>query len=230
MPILLQPINKAISKKYNDAQVAVMSARDQKTHVVTEALYGIRQIKFSAIEKQWQCLIMESRGKELKLQLRAYIWVTLLSMCWMCMPILLSAVAFGVYAWLSETLLPSIAFTSLSVYTTLEFSIGSVPIYLSKLFDARISSARIQQHLEYPDQERSIYVEDDCITFEDASITWSRHVSDADAFTLHDVNLQFPRKGLRYVPAEHLYLCGVDISLALSMARPGQGRLCCWQG
>ena len=42
-----------------------MKVRDEKMGVVTEALEGIRQIKFSALEKQWQAKIAGLRDREL---------------------------------------------------------------------------------------------------------------------------------------------------------------------
>ena len=63
---ILYPVNFALGKRYATYQKALMKARDSKTTVITEALNGIRQIKFSAIEKQWTEKIDEVREKELQ--------------------------------------------------------------------------------------------------------------------------------------------------------------------
>lgn len=63
---ILYPINHMLGKRYATYQKALMKARDSKTTVITEALNGIRQIKFSAIEKQWSEKIDEVREKELE--------------------------------------------------------------------------------------------------------------------------------------------------------------------
>lgn len=42
-----------------------MSARDIKTGVISEALHGLRQIKFAALEKEWQSRIMSVRLNEM---------------------------------------------------------------------------------------------------------------------------------------------------------------------
>ena len=78
------------------------------------------------MERKWQGLIMESREKELKAQWRAYLWVILLMITWLCMPVLLGAVGLSVYAWLSKTMTASVVFTSLSVFSTLEFTLCAV--------------------------------------------------------------------------------------------------------
>lgn len=70
------------SKNYSDAQVRsqlraelifktdndkdrLMKVRDEKMGVVTEALQGIRQIKFTALERQWESKIGSVRTREL---------------------------------------------------------------------------------------------------------------------------------------------------------------------
>ena len=63
---ILYPINHFLGKRYATYQKALMKARDSKTAVITEALSGIRQIKFSAIEKQWTEKIDEVREKEIQ--------------------------------------------------------------------------------------------------------------------------------------------------------------------
>ena len=63
---ILYPINHMLGKRYATYQKALMKARDSKTSVITETLNGIRQIKFSAIEKQWTEKIDEVREKELQ--------------------------------------------------------------------------------------------------------------------------------------------------------------------
>lgn len=59
------PVNKYLVKRYQRFQKALMSIRDKKTTLVTEALSGIRQIKFSANEQEWSEKIMDIRKEEL---------------------------------------------------------------------------------------------------------------------------------------------------------------------
>jgi hypothetical protein len=42
-----------------------MAARDDKTGVISEALRGLRQIKFGASESEWEKRIMRTRLREL---------------------------------------------------------------------------------------------------------------------------------------------------------------------
>ena len=86
VPVIFQPLNSIAAKHYAKQQSAVMVARDTKTQVVTEALQGIRQIKFSAIEAQWQSSILAARKHELDKQWRVYIWAIYLTFCWVNCP------------------------------------------------------------------------------------------------------------------------------------------------
>lgn len=82
VPAVLVPVNGFVSKHYAKAQEQLMKFRDKKMAVVTEALQGIRQIKFSALEDSWQCKILEVRRKELKTQWRVFKYDNILVAIW----------------------------------------------------------------------------------------------------------------------------------------------------
>lgn len=96
---LIIPFNTWIAKKYAAIQFGLMKYRDGKAHLLTEALQGMRQIKYSALEQHWQNKILASRNDEL-----AQYWKASLFMCFVMMvmsmgPLLLACVAQSVYAW-----------------------------------------------------------------------------------------------------------------------------------
>ena len=76
------PFNIFFSKKFVGKSNDLMKFRDQKLASITEALQGIRQIKYSAIELQWQERIAEKRRKELKTQRAAFLFDVGLIACW----------------------------------------------------------------------------------------------------------------------------------------------------
>lgn len=67
---LTMPLNIVVSNKYAVTQNMLMKVRDDKMAIVTEAVQGRRQIKFSALERQWQSKISQVRAKELDEQWR----------------------------------------------------------------------------------------------------------------------------------------------------------------
>jgi len=50
-----------------------MKIRDKKIAAVSEALQGIRQIKFSAMEDKWEQRIKNVRGEELRILRRVFV-------------------------------------------------------------------------------------------------------------------------------------------------------------
>jgi ABC-type multidrug transport system fused ATPase/permease subunit len=191
VPLIFQPLNQIATRGYSNATEAVMMTRDEKAHVVTEALHGIRQIKLSAIEPQWQQIIMATRNKELAAQWRLFKWATFMNFTWLSMPILLGAAALGMYAWLNGSITPSIAFTALAVFSSLEWTLSVVPSTITELVDAKISITRIEQHLQQPN-ERQMPKSGDSIAFDHATVAWPSQDEDESAFTLRDINLRFP--------------------------------------
>jgi hypothetical protein len=67
---LTMPLNIVVSNKYAAIQNTLMKVRDEKMDIITEAVQGRRQIKFSALERQWQSKISKVRAKELDKQWR----------------------------------------------------------------------------------------------------------------------------------------------------------------
>ncbi|PWY64814.1 hypothetical protein BO83DRAFT_453652 [Aspergillus eucalypticola CBS 122712] len=60
------PLNNYAIERYSRSQKELMDYRDRKLASVTEALHGIRQIKFSATEEQWEEKINALRAGELE--------------------------------------------------------------------------------------------------------------------------------------------------------------------
>lgn len=125
--VISLPFNIWASQSYSKTQTGLMKARDQKMVVVTEALQGIRQIKFSALESQWQAKIGKKRAKELALQWKAFAVDTVLIGIWILGPVLLSAVSLSIFALLNGDLSPSIAFTTITVFAQIEMAMAAIP-------------------------------------------------------------------------------------------------------
>ncbi|MCJ1418650.1 hypothetical protein MMC32_004999 [Xylographa parallela] len=197
--ILVQPFSKFVQQRYSAAQDVVMDAREKKTHVVTEALHGIRMIKFSAIEDQWQKTIMDAREGEIRALRTSIIWGFTLTLSWMCLPIIFSTVSLGVYAYLNGGLTASVAFTALAVFSSLEFALGGIPLFITMMTDALVGSKRIQDHLNNRDQA-SYRVVGDRVRFDNATISWPTDQEHSkETFVLRNINLEFPNASLSIV-------------------------------
>ena len=194
------PFNAWVSKGYNRAQGDLMKIRDQKMAVATEALQGIRQIKFSALERQWQEKIGQKRTQELRTQWRVFLFDTGIVACWIFGPIMLSAMSLAVYAYLNGDLTSSIAFTTIAVLSSIESTLAAIPEMTTDALDAWVSVNRIDEYLNAPEKV-DCTTPSDSIAFENASIAWpsDSQEEDADRYVLRDINIRFPRKELSVI-------------------------------
>ncbi|KAK2023512.1 ABC transporter [Colletotrichum zoysiae] len=190
---VLLPINFTYAKVYSKAQDKLMKIRDQKLAVVNEALVGMRQIKFSALEPQWEKRILDVREKELGALWQVFKGDTVLFGMWITSPIALAAVSLAVYAFLNGTLIPSVAFVSIGVFKNLEVTLAVIPELITDVIDANISVKRIQDYLNGPEKTQTV-TEGPEVAFENATIAWpvDEETKDEDRFILRNVNVTFP--------------------------------------
>lgn len=198
--LAIMPVNIYFSKRYSDAQDRLMKVRDEKMEVVNEALQGIRQIKFSALEPEWEKKVGDVRERELGAVWTVFMNDTMLLACWVTSPILLSAISLAVYAAVTGSLAPSVAFVSLGVFKALEMTLSVVPELTTDLLDAWVSIKRIEQYLNSPEVEK-ISKDSDEVSFDNASIAWpaDEEIDEAERFVLRNVNVTFPKGELSVI-------------------------------
>lgn len=211
---LTLPVNTHFSKQYIRLTEDLMSFKDKKVAVLNEALLGIRQIKFAALERQWEKRIMDLRNEELQRTWKIFLADTVLFSCWIISPIFLAAASLAVYSVLNENLSASIAFTALSIFKSLEAVLGALPDMLATAFDTVVSTRRIETYLKGPEMKK-ILTDGNDITFENVSIAWpvdGDNVRDEDRFILGGLNFTFPRGELSVISGK----TGTGKSLILS--------------
>ncbi|KIV78105.1 hypothetical protein PV11_09860 [Exophiala sideris] len=199
-PAIITPLNIYTSKRYANAQDNLMKHRDHKMAVVTEALQGIRQIKFSALERDWYEKILETRRKELKTQWQVFCYDTTLISIWIFGPVMLAAISLTTYAVINKELTASIAFTTISVFEAIEMTLAVIPEMVTDLLDAIVSANRVQEYLDAP--ERTNYSQSgETISFKSAVIGWPSDDAEQeeDKFKLRDLNLDFPKNELSVI-------------------------------
>lgn len=177
-----------------------MKARDHKMVVVTEALQGIRQIKFSALESPWEAKIGKQRADELAMQWRSFAADTALIAFWILGPVMLSAVSLGVFAILQGGLSPSIAFTTITIFAQIEMALAVIPELTSDGLEAWVSLRRVGEYMDAPEKEEYL-IPSEMISFDNASVAWPSDDQEAnpDRFILRDLYLQFPANQLSVV-------------------------------
>lgn len=212
IPAIATPINILVSSQYAKAQEDLMKTRDKKMAVITEALQGIRQIKFSAFEDNWQRKIMQVRRKELRTQWRAFKFDTALIAIWILGPVMLAAVALAVYAIIHKSLSPSVAFTTVSVFEALEMTLAVVPEMITDYFDSKISATRVEKYLNSAEKKQCTRA-GSTIRFQNTTIGWPTEDGEqGDQFCLRNLNLEFPPEELSVISGKTG--CGKSLLLA----------------
>ncbi|KAG0185773.1 hypothetical protein DFQ28_008806, partial [Apophysomyces sp. BC1034] len=202
--VISLPLNQYNSKLYASTQDRLMESRDKRVSLTNEVLQGIRQIKFFAWESQWEKRIMEARTTELK-HLRTVYWSNILfHFMWEGLPLMVTIVSFWSYTKLQgQELSAAVAFTSISVFSTLRFSLNVVPEMVVDMLRARVSIRRIDSYLKEeevplpplidPTSEVSIGLENATIGWNSTQdVSGSAQTSPSNGFVLKDVTAQFP--------------------------------------
>jgi ABC-type multidrug transport system fused ATPase/permease subunit len=211
--VIFFPVNSYLAKRYGTVQKELMKARDKKTKVISEALGGIRQIKFSANENEWTDKINEVRGEELIL-----LWQSKLNNLNMTLgsdiaPVFLTVLALATYSWVHGDLMPSVAFTALGVFMQLEGILGMVPFLMMMGINAKVSCDRIDKFLQSDEKPENTYP-GDSIAFDKVSISFpsmsngeevgqeedeEERLARENKFVLRDLTLQFPNNALSVI-------------------------------
>ncbi|KAI6711688.1 hypothetical protein JHW43_005753 [Diplocarpon mali] len=185
------PLNIFFSKRYSAAQDRLMKIRDVKMGVVTEALqayhfFPLRHSSHSAL---------------VSTHLKPFISIADIPSCWISSPIALAATSLAVYASIFGELTPSVAFTAIGVFASLEMTLSAIPELTTDLIDAYVSMDRIEKYLHAPEISLNKSYGPN-IAFENASIAWSsdeeKEVDDL-RYVLRNVDLSFPEKELSVV-------------------------------
>ncbi|KAL6919458.1 hypothetical protein FSST1_003484 [Fusarium sambucinum] len=210
---LTLPANTYFSKELLGRSDKLMKLRDEKLAVVNEALLGMRQIKFAALESRWEKRILTMRERELKTLWGLFLVDTGLFGCWVISPILLAATSLAVYAIINGQLQPSVAFVSIGIFKALEVSLGVLPELITMGVDTYVSLNRIQTYLNGPEMKHTLS-EGTEVGFENASIAWPEddEKSDEDRFILRNLNFSFPAGELSVISGK----TGTGKSLLLS--------------
>ncbi|VUC31561.1 unnamed protein product [Clonostachys rosea] len=191
--LLTVPVNAWFSKKVLKESDSLMKLRDKKLSKVSEALLGIRQIKFSALEAEWEQRISAARRAELQALWRYFLADSGVFGCWAISPILLAATCLTVYVFINGRLTPSVAFVSIGVFNSLETTLVALPELITLGIESFVSAKRLGAYLNGPER-RDILTNSHSVSFERAIISWpaDQHIPSENRFTLSDLNLSFP--------------------------------------
>ncbi|PYH70610.1 P-loop containing nucleoside triphosphate hydrolase protein [Aspergillus vadensis CBS 113365] len=195
--LLLWPLNNYAIERYSRSQKELMEYRDRKLASVTEVLHGIRQIKFSATEEQWEAKIEALRTGELDMQREAFQWNLVLMSFYLLTPTVLSTVLLTVYAVIHGSLSPATAFTAMSILNTVQNSLNSVPSVITAGFNCIHSVKRLSDYLDTLQHVPAV-LPSKSIDFCNASLAW-RGSSGYNPDVLKNLNMCIPQNCLTLI-------------------------------
>lgn len=155
--VLLIPINRYIAQKIGKLSALLMTAKDGRIFVTTEALTGAKQIKLQALEEVFTDKIHDLRKTELKfLSKRKYLdaWCVYF---WATTPVLMCLLTFGGLVLMGNQLTAATTYTAVALLNLLIGPLNSFPWILNGLMEAFVSLRRVQELVDLENINLSTY-------------------------------------------------------------------------
>ncbi|KAI9506406.1 P-loop containing nucleoside triphosphate hydrolase protein [Coemansia spiralis] len=181
---------------------------DERISKITELLQGIKAVKLFGWGSRFTDNVDAQREQHLKYLWKITLWRIYNGIVLSLGPMLILIVIFITYvAVFGNKLTAEVAFTSISVFQLIQVVFERMPKYLNFAINGYVSFGRIESYLGQPqiqDLEKRVALElGDTLGFECADLEWERAEdtddSDLMAFSLKDIDVQFPIGGLSIV-------------------------------
>ncbi|KAJ5727734.1 P-loop containing nucleoside triphosphate hydrolase protein [Penicillium malachiteum] len=202
------PIHRRVINQERVAKKGLVAARDKKTKTTSEALHALRQIKFSALEAQWEERIEVCRQEELKHIGRAFLATNIRSVWKVASPFIVATAAVFTYVYTENQMSSSIIFPMIELLPHLQGTLGFVPVVFQDYFAARANAKRMETFLRAPELQRTVDPSPtSSVSFRDASVAWpsdeAKKPDDSSRrFILQDISLEFPVGELSVIHGE----------------------------
>eukprot|EP00842_Homolaphlyctis_polyrhiza_P006113 jgi/Hompol1/6502/HPOL_003284-RA len=153
--ILSGPISSMVLTARYKVLKQTRSLQDRRIQVTNEALQGIRIIKYMAWEPQFIKKISDAREDELQSRLRLLFNNLLMGIVAWAASILVTFTSFFFYTVVAgKALDAATAFTSISLLSTVSFTLSNLSEDVSSVLNIRIVMSRIQSFLDEEELER----------------------------------------------------------------------------
>ncbi|RAL02325.1 P-loop containing nucleoside triphosphate hydrolase protein [Aspergillus ibericus CBS 121593] len=198
------PVHTFVIKQERVAQKKLAGARDKKTKAINEAMHAHRQIKFSALEAQWEERLETFRQEEMKQLRRSFFAKNVRSVWSVASPFTVAASSICTYAYTKRSISPSIIFPMIELLPHLQGTLGFLPVVFHDYFGARANGRRMEDFLRRPEQERVLAPSPSGrVSFQNASVSWpsdephgeikqEKETNSQHRFSLCNINLDFP--------------------------------------
>ncbi len=204
MMVLLLPLNIVIARQFSKTQKVIMAATDARIHTTNEVLQNIRIIKYFAWEQRFAQIVNDKRRTELRALRRRYILWTVAATVWYGAPIMITFLSFFIYTAVEKKdLIPSVAFTALSLFSILRIPLDQLADMLAHVQESKVSVDRVEEFLNEDETQKYAQLLHDnvdetgepIIGFDSATFTWGGKDAltqdGTTAFRMIDMNIRF---------------------------------------
>ena len=206
----VMPLNLFFSNRFSYAHKRIMAATDGRIHTTNEVLQNVRIIKFFAWEDRFASKIHDKRVVELAaVRYRFTLWACAATM-WFGVPMIITAFSFFLYTVVEKKpLVPSVAFTALSLFGLLRYPLDRLADMLAHVLESKVSVARCEKFLD--EEETGKYDQlipksessGGYIGLKKATFSWGPKdespKADNAAFRMLDMDIEFRKGGLNIV-------------------------------
>lgn len=146
--LTLAPLTKAVAKNFSKMEEVMMSHRDKRVTMMTQALNAIRVVKYFAWEKSVEKEVMDVRNLELNSRRKLAHAEVISGLAYMAISTVVLFVALATHAWRGEKLDAALIFTCVSLFSLLEGPFGDLSHLLSRLTNGYVGAGRIINFLQ----------------------------------------------------------------------------------
>ncbi|XP_048254075.1 ATP-binding cassette sub-family C member 2-like isoform X2 [Haliotis rufescens] len=192
--VVLFPFQYKLSMYHRDLFNHQLKHKDARLKNMGELLNGIKVLKLYAWEGSFRDKIMAIREKEMKVVMKIALFEVLLVFLWIGFPTLITIACFVTYIMTSPTAFMSsqTAFVSIALFNYLRGAMNMLPMCISTLAQASLSTKRLNKYLAEEDLDPSTVsantAEGVAISIDKATFTWST----GSESTLKNINLSVP--------------------------------------
>ena len=211
--IAIEPLNTRIAQKFGAIQSNILAASDTRINATSRMIRSFRVIKLFAWGPLFEQRIEDKRAVELRALRARYILWSLAATIWYGMPVLITFSSFLVYAMTTKKpLLPSLAFTALSLFNLLKSPLDELVGMLTRAQDSLIWIKRVETFLretetnKYVQLSQRIPQDSSYVGFKHATFIWGDTKNKAnapnslsDGFALKHLDLTFKTGRLNLV-------------------------------
>ncbi|KAF9974092.1 Canalicular multispecific organic anion transporter 2 [Actinomortierella ambigua] len=150
---VMMPFQALVAKFYQKAKTQKLEAMDARIRIMNEILSGIKIVKLYGWEDSFKERASTFRNRELKTLRRMGIVFSFLSIMFTAMPLMVTLVAFAVYATVGGPdgkpgdMSPQVVFVSITLFGMLNRPIGMISHIISETIGVVVASRRIQKFL-----------------------------------------------------------------------------------